>query len=50
MKVDVNEKERRRRKLRNLPRRTQVRLIWEVVRWLLILGPRVAQLIEWFRS
>lgn len=48
MKMDVNDKERRRRKLRDLKNRSaRIRMIWKIVQLLLILGPKVARLIEW---
>ena len=51
MKMDVNEQGRRRRRVSDLPkRRARARMVWEIVRWLLILGPKVAQIIEWLRS
>jgi hypothetical protein len=50
MKMVVNEKGRRRRKP-SIPKKALNRvLIWELVRWLLILGPRVIQFVEWLRS
>lgn len=51
MKVDVNRKGRRRRKPQRFSARTlNSRVVWEIVRWLLILTPRVIQFIEWLRS
>ncbi len=47
MKMDVNDKERRRRKLRYRKDRSAYRrAIWRVLQLLLIAGPKLARLIE----
>lgn len=50
MKMDINGKGQRRHRSRLLVKRHYRRLVWEGIRWALILGPRLAQLIEWLRS
>jgi hypothetical protein len=49
MKVDVNKKEQGRLKSRNLrASRPKGRVAWKVARRLLIWGPTIARIVEWF--